>query len=52
MKREDIKYIIEFVMFVYGELISIKELNYIINKEFLLKEIEIMLNLFIEEYRE
>ena len=32
--------------------ISIKELNYIINKELSSKEIEIMLNLLIEEYRE
>ncbi|HBG0218764.1 TPA: SMC-Scp complex subunit ScpB, partial [Clostridioides difficile] len=31
---------------------SIKELNYIINKELSSKEIEIMLNLLIEEYRE
>ncbi|MEK5717130.1 SMC-Scp complex subunit ScpB [Clostridioides difficile] len=52
MKREDIKYIIESVMFAYGEAISIKELNYIINKELSSKEIEIMLNLLIEEYRE
>ena len=52
MKREDIKYIIESVMFAYGEPISIKELNYIINKELSSKEIEIMLNLLIEEYRE
>ncbi|HBG0115652.1 TPA: SMC-Scp complex subunit ScpB, partial [Clostridioides difficile] len=35
-----------------GEPISIKELNYIINKELSSKEIEIMLNLLIEEYRE
>ncbi|OJT72765.1 SMC-Scp complex subunit ScpB, partial [Clostridioides difficile] len=34
------------------EPISIKELNYIINKELSSKEIEIMLNLLIEEYRE
>lgn len=27
MKREDIKYIIESVMFAYGEPISIKELK-------------------------
>ena len=33
MKREDIKHIIEAVMFAYGEPISIKELNSIINNE-------------------
>ena len=31
MKREDIKHIIEAVMFAYAEPISIKELNDIIN---------------------
>lgn len=50
MRREDIKHIIEAVMFAYGEPISIKELNYIVNEELSEKEIEIMLNTLIEEY--
>lgn len=50
MKREGIKHIIEAVMFAYGEPISIKELNYIVNEELSEKEIEIMLNNLIEEY--
>lgn len=50
MRREDIKNIIEAVMFAYGEPISIKDLNYIVNKELSEKEIEIMLNTLIEEY--
>ena len=33
MRREDIKHIIEAVMFAYAEPISIKELNDIINEE-------------------
>lgn len=52
MKREEIKYIIESIMFAYGEPISIKELNYIINEELSAKEIEFMLNSLIEEYKE
>ena len=52
MKREDIKHIIESVMFAYGEPISIKELNSIINDELSPKEIEYMLHSLKEEYRE
>ncbi|MBS5786354.1 MAG: SMC-Scp complex subunit ScpB [Clostridioides difficile] len=52
MKREEIKYIIEAVMFAYGDPIGIKELNTIINDELSSKEIEIMLNDLINEYRE
>lgn len=50
MRREDIKHIIEAVMFAYGEPISIKELNFVVNEELSEKEIEIMLNILIEEY--
>lgn len=50
MRREEIKHIIEAVMFAYGDPISIKELNYIINEELSSKEIEYMLNSLIEEY--
>lgn len=50
MRREDIKHIIEAVMFAYGEPISIKELNYIVNEELSEKEIEFMLNTLIDEY--
>ncbi|MGL6107393.1 SMC-Scp complex subunit ScpB [Romboutsia sp.] len=52
MKREEIKNIIEAVMFAYGDPISIKELNYIINEELSSKEIEYMLNSLIDEYKE
>jgi len=52
MRREEIKYIIEAVMFAYGDPITIKELNSIINDELSPKEIEIMLNDLINEYRE
>ena len=52
MRREDIKHIIEAVMFAYAEPISIKELNDIINEELASKEIEYMLNNLIEEYKE
>lgn len=52
MKREDIKHIIESVMFAYGDPISVKELNYIINEELSQKEIELMLEALIEEYKE
>lgn len=52
MKREEIKNIIEAIMFAYSEPISIKELNYIINEELSSKEIEYMLNSLINEYRE
>ena len=50
MRREEIKHIIEAVMFAYGDPISIKELNHIINEELASKEIEYMLNSLIEEY--
>ena len=50
MKREDIKNIIEAVMFAYGEPISIKELNSIINEELSPREIEFMLTSLKEEY--
>lgn len=52
MKREEIKYIIEAVMFAYGDPIGIKELNTIINDELSSKEIEIMLNDLKNEYQE
>lgn len=52
MRREEIKHIIEAVMFAYGDPISIKELNYIINEDLSSKEIEYMLNSLIEEYSE
>ena len=52
MRREEIKHIIEAVMFAYAEPISIKELNDIINEELASKEIEYMLNNLINEYKE
>ncbi|WP_300280059.1 SMC-Scp complex subunit ScpB [Peptacetobacter sp.] len=52
MKREDIKNIIEAIMFAYGEPITIKELNSIIDKDLSHKEIEIMMNNLINEYKE
>lgn len=52
MRREDIKSIIEAVMFAYSEPITIEELNNIINEELSRKEIEIMLNSLIDEYKE
>lgn len=52
MKREEIKNIIEAVMFAYGDPISIKELNYIVNEELSIKEIEYMLNVLINDYKE
>lgn len=39
-------------MFAYSEPISIKDLNNAINEELSSKEIEIMLNSLIEEYKE
>lgn len=51
MRREDIKHIIEAIMFAYAEPISIKELNNIINTELSSKEIEYMLNSLIDEYK-
>ena len=52
MNRQEIKHIIESIMFAYGEPIGIKELNSVINEELSPKEIEFMLNSLIEEYRE
>jgi len=52
MRREEIKNIIEAVMFAYSEPISIEELNNIINEELSRKEIELMLNSLMDEYRE
>lgn len=52
MKREDIKNIIEAIMFAYGEPISIKELNAIINKDLSHKKIEFMMDALITEYKE
>ena len=52
MRREEIKSIIEAVMFAYSEPISIEELNNIINEELSRKEIELMLDSLIDEYRE
>ncbi|MGL5716684.1 MAG: SMC-Scp complex subunit ScpB [Paraclostridium sp.] len=52
MRREDIKNIIEAVMFAYSEPISVKELNDVINDELSPKEIELMLNTLIDEYRD
>ena len=52
MRRDEIKSIIEAIMFAYSDPISIKELNNAINEELSSKEIEIMLNSLIEEYKE
>ncbi|WP_042272152.1 SMC-Scp complex subunit ScpB [[Clostridium] dakarense] len=52
MRREDIKNIIESVMFAYSDPISVKELNYIINEDLASKEIEFMLHSLMEEYKE
>ena len=52
MRRDEIKNIIEAIMFAYSEPISIKDLNNAINEELSSKEIEIMLNSLIEEYKE
>lgn len=52
MRRDEIKSIIEAIMFAYSEPISIKDLNKAINEELSSKEIEIMLNKLIEEYKE
>lgn len=51
MRREDIKNIIEAIMFAYSEPITIRELNNAINEELSPKEIELMLNSLIEEYK-
>lgn len=51
MRREDIKNIIEAIMFAYSEPITIKELNNAINEELSPKEIEFMLNALIQEYK-
>ena len=52
MRRDEIKSIIEAIMFAYSDPISIKELNNAINEELSSKEIETMLNSLIEEYKE
>ena len=52
MRRDEIKSIIEAIMFAYSDPISIKELNNAINEELSSREIEIMLNSLIEEYKE
>lgn len=52
MRRDEIKSIIEAIMFAYSEPISIKELNNAINEELSSKEIQIMLNSLIEDYKE
>ncbi|WP_148551165.1 SMC-Scp complex subunit ScpB [Paraclostridium bifermentans] len=52
MRRDEIKNIIEAIMFAYSEPISIKDLNNAINEELSSKEIEIMLNSLIEDYKE
>ena len=52
MRRDEIQSIIEAIMFAYSDPISIKELNNAINEELSSKEIEIMLNSLIEEYKE
>ena len=52
MNREEIKYIIESIMFAYGDPISIKELNTVINEELSPKEIEYLLNSLMDEYKE
>lgn len=52
MRRDEIKNIIEAIMFAYSEPVSIKDLNNAINEELSSKEIEIMLNSLIEEYKE
>lgn len=52
MDRKEIKHIIESIMFAYGDPISIKELNTVINEELSPKEIEFVLNSLIDEYRE
>ena len=52
MRREDIKNIIEAILFAYSEPITIKELNNAINEELSPKEIELMLNALIQEYKD
>lgn len=52
MRREDIKNIIEAIMFAYSEPITIKELNNAINEELSPKEIELMINALIQEYKD
>ena len=52
MRREEIKSIIEAIMFAYSDPISIKDLNNAINEELSPKEIELMLNDLIQEYKE
>ncbi|GAA0699023.1 SMC-Scp complex subunit ScpB [Paraclostridium ghonii] len=52
MRRDEIKSIIEAIMFAYSEPINITDLKNAINEELSSKEIEIMLNSLILEYKE
>ncbi len=52
LKRKDIKNIIESIMFSYGEPVSIRDLNLAINEELSPKEIEFMLQILINEYKD
>ncbi|WP_250675830.1 SMC-Scp complex subunit ScpB [Paraclostridium ghonii] len=52
MRRDEIKSIIEAIMFAYSEPINITDLKNAINEELSSKEIEIMLNSLIVEYKE
>lgn len=51
MKCEDIKNIIEAIMFAYSDPISIRELNNIINEGLSKEEIEFILDTLIQEYK-
>ncbi len=52
MKRDDIKNIIESLLFAYAQPISIEELNIIINEELSPKEIKRAMDILIEDYKE
>ena len=52
MRRSQIKNIIEAILFSYAKPISIEELNMAINEELSPREIELMLDKLIEEYKE
>lgn len=51
MKREEIKYIIEAVLFAYGDPMSIKDLKNVVNEDLSIKEIEFMVSSLMEEYK-
>lgn len=51
MNCEDIKNIIEAIMFAYSDPISIRELNNIINEGLSKEEIEFILDTLIQEYK-